>query len=115
MKIVKVWDKKESINGIEAERVMESQKIGIMEEIFLIVEGERVKEIQRKSVIVSNYNLDANLSCLEVAQKYLEIKQQEEQKQQEEIENKLTQQEEIEQIKQENASINYILMKNDLL
>lgn len=111
MKTVKVWDKKESINGIEASRVMEIKEIGIMEEIFLVVEGERVAEIQRKSVIASNYNLDLNLTCEEVAQKYLEIKQQEEQKQQQEILNLQEQQQEIEALKKQNAELSYLIMQ----
>lgn len=111
MKIVKVWDKKESINGIEAERVMESQGIDSNEEIFLVLEGERVKEIQRKSTIASNHGIDANLSCEEVAQKYLEIKQQEEQKQKEETLSLQKQQEEIEALKKQNSELSYLIMQ----
>lgn len=116
MRKIKVWNKKDKINGIEADYVINSHKIKDEDEIFLVMnEDDIVSEIQFKKIIARHYNLDANLTCEEVAQKYLEIKQQEEQKQQQEIDNKLTQQEEIERLKQENASISYILMKNDLL
>lgn len=112
---VTVWDKQSSINGISASEVVKSLGIGLREEIFLVLRGEQVTEVQFKNTIATNYNLDMNLSCEEIAKKYLEIKQQEEKKQKEEIENKQTQQEEMEQLKKETASINYILMKNDLL
>lgn len=111
MKTVKVWDKEESINGIEAKRVMESEGISLMEEIFLVLEGERVKEIQRKSIIASNYNIDANLSCLEVAQKYLKIKQQEEQQVQQDIKTLEQQQVEIDALKKQNAELSYLIMQ----
>lgn len=108
----KIWNKIDDINGTSASEVMSSQRIGMHDEVFLVMKGERVSEIQLKSIITSAFNLDANLSCEEVAKKYLEIKQQEEQKQKEEIENKLTQQEEIEQLKKQNAEFMYMMMQN---
>lgn len=118
---IKIWDKKSAINNVSLEKLLSyrydlKSAIETGEEIFLISNGTpRIENILFEYDIRSKYNLGMDITSEQVAQKYLKIKQQEEQKQQEEIENKLTQQEEIEQIKQENASINYILIKNDLL
>lgn len=111
VKTVKVWNKREPINGVSASDVIKSQMIDVSEEIFLVLNGERVTEVQSKSVIASNYNIDANLSCEEVAQKYLELKQQEEQKQQEEALNLQKQQQEIEALKKQNAELSYLIMQ----
>lgn len=112
----KIWDKKEKINGIEASYFINKFNIKKDDEVIQILDklGNTDKIVFKNNAIVS-YDLDINLTTEQVAQKYLEIKQQEEQSSKEEIENKLIQQEEIERLKQENASINYILMKNDLL
>lgn len=107
-----VWNKKEDINGVSASEVVKSHNIKETDEVFLIMTGTRVVELQFKDIIVSNYNLDPNLSCREVAQKYLDIKQQEEQKQQEEIISIQKQQEEINSLKKQNAELMYMMMQN---
>lgn len=112
----KIWNKIDKINNVDSQHFIKNLNIQQSDGVFLILDNNtNVKSVEIDRVIKSVYNLDANLSCEEVAQKYLEIKQQEEQKQKEEIENKLKQEGEIEQLKKENANINYILMKNDLL
>lgn len=106
-----VWNKTDEINGVGAEEVIKAHNIKETDEIFLVMIGTRVTELQFKDIIVSNYNLDANLSCDEVAQKYLEIRQQEEQKQQQEVLNLQKQQEEINAIKKQNAELSYLIMQ----
>lgn len=106
-----VWNKKDSINGVSAEEVIKAHNIKESEEIFLIKNGARTTELQFKDIIIANYKLDPNLTCEEVAQKYLSIKQQEEQKQQEEILSLQKQQEEINAIKKQNAELSYLIMQ----
>lgn len=105
MKTVEVWDKISPINGISAKEVIDSQRIGISEEIFLVFNGEKVEEIQSKNTISSNYNIDSNLSCEEVAQKYLEIKKEDELKSKEYLEKIEQDKNELEMLKIQNAKI----------
>lgn len=107
-----VWNKIDDINEVSASDVIKAYNIKETDEIFLVMMGTRVTELQFKDTIASNYNIDANLSCEEVAQKYLEIKQQEEQKQQEEALNLQKQQDEINSLKKQNAELMYMMMQN---
>lgn len=108
----KIWDKKEKINGIEASYFINKFNIKEDDEVIQILDklGNTDKIVFKNNAIVS-YDLDANLSCDEVAQKYLDIKQQEEQKQQEEVLNLQKQQQEIEALKKQNAELMYMMMQ----
>lgn len=71
----KIWDKTESINNISAEKYIEKNKISENEEVFLLYKHDtnKVDEVVLKSNIIRVYNLEPNLSCEEVAQKYIDI------------------------------------------
>ena len=93
----KVWDKEEDINGVSADCVIKSHNIKDEDEIFLIInEKGKVIEIQFKSIIADYYNLDNSLTCKQVAQEYLRIKEEEklqegkEQVAQKELQNKIS-------------------------
>ena len=75
----KIWDKKEKINGVDAEVVIKSNNIKQEDEIFLVIDDNTLKvtEIQFKDVICSNYNISIDLTTEEVAQEYIKIKEEE--------------------------------------
>lgn len=74
----KIWNKIDDINDINADIVIESHRIKEKDEVFLILDKmDNVTEIQIKNTIISGYDLDVNLTVEEVAQKYIEIKEQE--------------------------------------
>lgn len=110
-----VWNKQDAINGISAYEVIHSHNIKESDEIFLVMNGGRVTELQFKDIIASNYNLDINMTVEQVAQKYVELREQEALKIQQEEQNKVSQQEQIDALKQENADITYALMQNNLI
>ena len=73
----KIWDKKEKINGVDAEVVIKSNNIKQEDEIFLVIDDNTLKvtEIQFKDVICLNYNISIDLTTEEVAQEYIKIKE----------------------------------------
>lgn len=73
MKSVKIWDKHESINGVLAEDVIRFHGIREEDEIFLVTEGDMVTCVENVSTIRSIYNLNSDLTNLEVATEYLKI------------------------------------------
>ena len=75
----KIWDKKEKINGVDAEVVIKSNNIKQEDEIFLVIDDNTLKvtEIQFKDVICLNYNISIDLTTEEVAQEYIKIKEEE--------------------------------------
>ena len=77
--MIKIWDKKEAINGVSADIIIETRNIKQDDEIFLVVNDNthKVTEIQFKDIICSNYNLSMKLSVEEVAQEYIKIKEEE--------------------------------------
>lgn len=54
MKTIEKWDKKSSINGIAAERVLESNPSFAMANIYLVKNGNRVERIEDVEIIRSN-------------------------------------------------------------
>lgn len=74
----KIWDKKESINGVDASYVIETHHIKEEDEVFLIIEGGRVVAIEMANVIKSVYRLDPDLTVDEVAKEYIRIKEEQE-------------------------------------
>lgn len=83
--MIKIWDKKEKINGVSADYVLESHRIQENDEIFLVINDvtSKVTEIQNKLTIAGIYNIDPNLTTLEVGEEYIRIKKEQEEKQQE--------------------------------
>jgi len=77
----KVWNKKEKINGVDAEIIIKSNNIKQEDEIFLVIDDNTLKvtEIQFKDVICLNYNISIDLTTEEVAQEYIRIKEAEKQ------------------------------------
>lgn len=74
----KIWDKVESINGVEANIVIKSHKIKEDDEVFLVLNKyNKVIEVNIVDVIKYNYNLNYNLSAEETAQEYIKIKEEE--------------------------------------
>ena len=74
----KIWNKKEKINNVDAEYVIESLKIRDTDEVFLILDNvDEVQAIEISRIIKGVYNLDANLTVDEVAKEYIRIKEEE--------------------------------------
>lgn len=77
----KIWDKKESINNVGAEEVLNSMPELKDADVILLIQNNRVTNIEDKDVLISNLNLDSNLNAQEVAEKYIqhleELKKQE--------------------------------------
>ena len=73
---VKIWDKIESINGVDAKNVIKSHRIKETDDIFLVLNNyDRVLELNFVEVIRNNFNLSKNLTKEEVAKEYLKIKE----------------------------------------
>lgn len=74
----KIWDKKEKINNVNAEYVIDSLGVRDTDKVFLILDnlGE-VQAIEIDRIIIGAYNLDANLTVDEVAKEYIRIKEEE--------------------------------------
>lgn len=73
--MVKIWDKKEQINGINAETILANREDLVNEkEVILIVDDNtnRVTNIEIPSIICSNLGLDNSLPALEIGQKLVE-------------------------------------------
>lgn len=106
-----IWDKKSPINGVDAPTIIESFNVKTQDEIFLIVKGSRVTELQFKDVIISNLNLSRDLTIEQVAQEYVKVKLKEEMNTQQDSTILQKQQEEINAIKKQNAELSYLIMQ----
>ena len=74
----KIWNKKEKINNVDAEYIIESLNIRDTDEVFLILDNvDEVQAIEISRIIKGVYNLDANLTVDEVAKEYIRIKEEE--------------------------------------
>ena len=74
----KVWNKKDKINNVDAEYVINSLNIRETDGVFLIIDHlDEVQCIEIDRIIKGVYNLDANLSVEEVAEEYIRIKEEE--------------------------------------
>ena len=75
---IKIWNKKDSINGVDAEKVIKSHKIKETDDIFLVLNNyDRVLELNFVEVIRNNFNLSSDFSSVQVAEEYLKIKENE--------------------------------------
>lgn len=71
---VKEWNKKDKINGINAEQIMREQGINEHDDIFLVIDNaDNVTEIQFKNIICGIFDINVSLSTQEVAEEYLRI------------------------------------------
>lgn len=72
--MIKVWDRKESINGINAEDILLNRvDIRNCEEVLLICndnDNSVVERIEFPNILKSNYNLQGE-TALEIGQEYL--------------------------------------------
>ena len=76
----KIWNKKDKINNVDAEYVVNSLNIRETDGVFLIIDQlEEVQAIEIDRIIKGVYNLDANLTVEEVAKEYIRIKEEEKQ------------------------------------
>ena len=74
----RVWDKKEKINNVDAEYIINDLNIREEDGVFLILDHlDEVQAIEIDRIIKSVYNLDKNLSVEEVAEAYIKIKEEE--------------------------------------
>ena len=75
---IKIWNKKDSINGVDAKSVINSHKIKETDDIFLVLNNyDRVLELNFVDVIRTNFNLSQSLTKEQVAQEYLKIREEE--------------------------------------
>ena len=75
---IKIWDKIEPINGVNAEKIIKSHKIKDTDDIFLVLNDyNRVLELNFVSIIRDNFNLSYDFSVEQVAEEYLKIKENE--------------------------------------
>ena len=74
----RIWNKKDKINNVDAEYVINSLNIRETDNVFLIIDHlNEVQCIEIDRIIKGVYNLDANLSVEEVAEEYIRIKEEE--------------------------------------
>lgn len=80
MSKIVIWDGQQPINGIKAETVLRNREdlANALGDIFLVMTGDVVTEIQIGKTISANYNLDPSLSLEEIANAYLAKKAEEE-------------------------------------
>lgn len=75
----KIWNKKDSIKGVDADYIIKSHNVKEDEEVFLVLdELGIVRQIQIVSTIKSAYGFDPNFTAEETAQAYLDLKKEEE-------------------------------------
>ena len=88
---IKIWDKIEPINGVDAKKVIKSHKIKDTDDIFLVLNDyNKVLELNFINIIRDNFNLSSDFSAEQVAEEYLKIKEEEkvqEEKEQTTLEN----------------------------
>lgn len=115
--MIKIWDKKEKINGVSADYVLESHRIQENDEIFLVINDvtSKVTEIQNKLTIAGIYNIDPKLTTLEVGEEYLRIREEQNKQQEEETTTLEKQANRIAELEQGQANTEYILMEGGLI
>lgn len=121
--MIKIWDKKEKINGVEAEEILKDNYDFQTSEVFLVLDDYgRVTNIESANTIKSIYKLDKNLTALETAEKYLEMhkKQEEEIKAHEEQEKNsksatIATHEEVKALREETAMLTFAMIEKELI
>lgn len=102
MKHVKVWNGLDPINGIPANRVLENREdlANALGDIFLVMNGDQVLQIEIGSVIRAIYDFSEELDIQGIADAYLIRKQEDDARQEQEV---LT----IEELQEEVALLSY--------
>ena len=105
MRRVVIWDGQSPINGIEAEVVLANRDDlrRALGDIFLVMQGEQVCEIQIGKIIAANYNMEEGMSLQEIADTYMVKKQEEEEAAEEERMG-------VEELQEEVATLSYDVM-----
>ena len=117
MREYKVWNKQDEIvEGIGADVILESHKIKPSDEVFLIYDNGALTNIETVREVKSAYQiLGADLTTEQVAQKYLDIRQANDEKA---IQEQITleqQAEKIAELKTGLANTEYVLMMGGLI
>lgn len=74
----KIWNKKDKINGVDANRIIDNLGIKPDDEVFLILDNnDSVHFIEISRIIKSVYDLDEKLSVDKVAEEYIRIRENE--------------------------------------
>lgn len=83
-KVFEIWDKKSSINGIDAKTVLASRPWAQVNDVILIKEGNRVINIENVEIIRSVLGYTTDKTTSEVAEGLLKYLDDQEKAQQEE-------------------------------
>lgn len=110
-----VWDKKSDIKGYNEEYWLEKCGVSENDEVFLILNNGVVERVENATIIKSNFNLDMNLTCEQVAQEYLRIQEEQNNKQQDEALSLEEQAKKISTLEAENKKLNEINQEQDQL
>ncbi|NJB07283.1 hypothetical protein GSQ22_16090 [Clostridioides difficile] len=113
--MIKIWDKKEKINGVEAEEILKGNYDFQTSEVFLILDDyNRVTNIESVNTIKSIYKLDKSLTALETAEKYLEMHKNEELEKNSKNATIATH-EEVKALREETAALTFAMMEKELI
>lgn len=110
----KIWDKKSNINGQNASYFLKEKMFNEGDVFLVLNDYDTVTQIQSVNIIRANYNMPKELTSQEVAQKYIEIIE-EQNKQQEETTTLEKQAVRIAELEQGQANTEYVLMMGGLL
>lgn len=79
IKTVKIWDEQSSINGVPAADVLANRDDlrRASGDIFLVMQGNQVCEIQIGSIIAANYGMEEGMNLQEIADAYMVKKEEE--------------------------------------
>ena len=102
----KIWNKKDKINNVDAEYVINSLNVRETDGVFLIIDHlEEVQAIEIDRIIKGVYGLDANLTTEQVAKEYIRIKEEEKLQAEKEITTLEDMGNKISILEQENATL----------
>lgn len=105
MQKIQIWNGETPINGVPAEEVLKNREdlARALGDIFLVMNGDMVSEIQIGKVIAANYKMEEGLSLEEIADAYMTIKQEEAERMERDFIS-------IEELQKEIAAISYEVM-----
>lgn len=102
---VQIWNGETPINGIPAEEVLANRADlrNALGDIFLVMQGEQVCEIQIGRIIAANYEMEPGMNLQQIADEYMVRKQRE--KEEAEMERMTN-----EELQEEVANLSYEVM-----